>query len=86
MFNVNNKSAMRQGGWNTCEADTQLKEHSVREIARSNNDIRYIACMLDLRDNTVILDIPAFDSKYVSLMAPNRALKTFRRATESVPC
>jgi hypothetical protein len=40
----------------------------MREIARPNNDTLYIGCMLDLRKNPVILEMPAFDSKYVSLM------------------
>ncbi len=68
MYNVNNKFALKQGGWNTVDADTQLKDHTMREIARPNNDTLYIGCMLDLRNDPVILDMPAFDSKYVSLM------------------
>jgi len=68
MYNVNNKFAMKQGGWNTCLADTQLKDHTMREIARPNNDTLYIGCMLDLRKDPVILEMPAFASKYVSLM------------------
>ena len=68
MYNVNNKFALKQGGWNTCLADTQLKDHTMREIARPNNDTLYIGCMLDLRKDPVILEMPAFDSQYVSLM------------------
>ncbi len=68
MYNVNNKFALKQGGWNTCVADTRLKDHTTREIARPNNDTLYIGCMLDLRKDPVILEVPAFDSKYVSLM------------------
>jgi hypothetical protein len=68
MYNVNNKFAIKQGGWNTVDADTKLKDHTLREIARPNNDTLYICCMLDLRKDPVILDMPAFDSKYVSLM------------------
>jgi len=68
MYNVNNKFALKQGGWNTVSADTQLKDHTMRDIARPNNDSLYIGCMLDLRKDPVILDIPAIDSKYVSLM------------------
>jgi len=68
MYNVNNKFALKQGGWNTCAADSQLKDHTMREIARPNNDTLYISCLLDLRTDPVILDMPAFDSKYVSLM------------------
>jgi len=68
MYNVNNKFALKQGGWNTCVADTRLKDHTMREIARPNNDTLYLGCMLDLRKDPVILEMPAFDSKYVSLM------------------
>jgi len=68
MYNVNNKFALKQGGWNTVAPDTKLKDHTMREIARPNNDTLYIGCMLDLRKDPVILEMPAFDSKYVSLM------------------
>jgi len=68
MYNVNNKFALKQGGWNTCVADTQLKDHTMREIARPNNDTLYISCLADLRKDPVVLEMPAFDSKYVSLM------------------
>ena len=68
MYNVNNKFALKQGGWNTVMADTKLKDHTMREIARPNNDSLYIGCLLDLRKDPVILNIPAIDSKYVSLM------------------
>ena len=68
MYNVNNKFALMQGGWDRCVADTELKDHTMREIARPNNDTLYIACMLDLRKDAAILEMPAFDSKYVSLM------------------
>ena len=68
MYNVNNKFALKQGGWNTCDVDTQLKDHTMREIARPNNDTLYISCLVDLRKDPVILEMPVFDSKYVSLM------------------
>jgi len=68
MYNVNNKFAMKLGGWNICDADTKLKDHTMREIARPNNDTLYISCLADLRKDPVILEMPAFDSKYVSLM------------------
>jgi len=67
MYNVNNKFALAQG-WNRAVADTRLKDHTMTDIARPNNDTLYISAMLDLRKDPVILDIPAFDSKYVSLM------------------
>ena len=68
MYNVNNKFAIKQGGWNTVDPDTELKDHTMREIARPNNDTLYISCLLDLRKEPVILDMPEFDSDYVSLM------------------
>ena len=68
MYNVNNKFAMKQGGWNTCVADTRLKDHTMREIARPNNDTLYVSCLVDVRNDAAILEVPAFDSNYVSLM------------------
>ena len=68
MYNVNNKFAMKNGAWNTCDTDTALKDHTMRDIARPNNDTLYIGCMLDLRKDPMILEMPAFDSDYVSLM------------------
>lgn len=68
IYNVNNKFAITQGGWNTVVADTTLKDHTQTDIPRPNNDTLYIGCLLDLREDAMILDIPAFDSKYVSLM------------------
>jgi hypothetical protein len=68
MYNVNNKSAVQTGGWNACQADAELKDHTLKVIARPNNDTLYLTCALDLRRDPVILELPAFDSKYVSLM------------------
>jgi len=68
MYNVNNKFALKQGGWNSMHADTQLKDHTMREIARPNNDSLYISCLLNLCDDAVVLEMPAIDSEYVSLM------------------
>ena len=68
MYNVNNKFALKHGGWNTVDADTRLKDHTMREIARPNNDTLYVSALLDLRKDPVILEMPAFDSDYVSLM------------------
>jgi hypothetical protein len=68
MYNVNNKFAMKQGGWNTCVGNTELADHTMREIARPNNDTLYISCLYDLRDNAMVLELPPFDSQYVSLM------------------
>jgi len=68
MYNVNNKFAAAQGGWNTCVADTKLKDHTMRDIARPNNDTLYTSCLLDLTNDAIIINIPAFDSSYASLM------------------
>jgi len=74
MFNVNNKFAldpsnpMSTGGWNRVKANTTLVDHSLQIIARPNNDTLYGGAALDLRAEPVILEAPAFDSKYISLM------------------
>jgi hypothetical protein len=74
MYNVNNKTAfdltspMHTGGLNIMEANTTLADHTLQAIARPNNDTLYTFGLLDLRNEPIILDIPAFDSKYVSLM------------------
>jgi hypothetical protein len=74
MYNVNNKFAMDStnplstGGWNRIKANTTLADHTLKAIARPNNDTLYVAAMLDLREEPVVLEAPAFDSKYVSLM------------------
>ena len=65
MYNVNNKSALAQGGWNRVAADTDLKDHTMKDIARPNNDTLYISAVLDLRKDPVILEMPAIDSDYV---------------------
>ena len=74
MYNVNNKGAEAPessptgtGGWNKLSKNTQLFDASIKIIARPNNDTLYQIAMLDLRDQPMILDVPAFDSKYVSL-------------------
>ena len=36
-------------------------------IARPNNDTLYQIAMLDLRDEPVIIEVPAFDTRYASL-------------------
>lgn len=68
LFNVNNKFAVTQGGWNTINADTKLKDHTMTDLARPNNDSFYTGIMLDLREEPFIVTLPKFDSKYVSLM------------------
>ncbi|MCL7986312.1 MAG: DUF1214 domain-containing protein [marine benthic group bacterium] len=68
LYNVNNKSIATAGGLNTIIADTRLKDHTLQDIARPNNDTYYIGAVLDLRETAVVLDLPAFDSDYASLM------------------
>jgi hypothetical protein len=69
MYNVIQKFALKGGNrWNFCVPDTKLKDHTTREIARPNNDTLYIGCMADVRKEPLVLEMPAFDSKYVSLM------------------
>ncbi len=75
MYNVNNKFAhaeegmMSTGGYNKGLKNTQLLDHTVKAIARPNNDVLYQMAMLDLRKDAGVFILPAFDSKYVSLMA-----------------
>ena len=74
MYNVNNKGAfdpanpLATGGLNIMKANMMLTDHTMQAIARPNNDTLYTFGLLDLRNEPVILDIPAFDSNYVSLM------------------
>jgi hypothetical protein len=73
LYNVINKFAldptnpMSTGGWNKMFKSTRLADADVQAIARPNNDTLYQIAMLDLRAEPVILDMPAFDSVYVSL-------------------
>ena len=74
MYNVNNKAAMdpdnplNTGGWNRIKANTTLADHTLKAIARPNNDTLYVTATLDLTREPIILQAPAIDSKYVSLM------------------
>lgn len=74
MFNVNNKfaldseSPLNTGGWNRVVVSTALADHRLEAIARPNNDTLYAAAMIDVTEEPIVLEIPAFDSKYVSLM------------------
>jgi hypothetical protein len=73
MYNVISKNATLYGsltgtdGWNTSVADTELKDHTYQAIARPNNDTLYAGCILDLRNEPIIVEYPAFDSKYAVL-------------------
>ncbi len=68
LYNVTNKFADSQGGWNTVKADTVLKDHTMTDIARPNNDTYYTSALLDLRQEPIIMDLPVFGSAYTSLM------------------
>ena len=74
MYNVNNKGAfdttnpMATGSVNRIVANTRLADHTLKVIARPNNDTLYVTALLDLTREPVILEAPVFDSKYVSLM------------------
>ena len=72
MYNVINKGAMMKEnpmmtGWNGTFAAQGLQDHTQRGIARPNNDTIYVASLLDLRNEPVIVHYPAFDSKFVCL-------------------
>lgn len=74
MFNVNNKFALdttnplSSGGYNRVKANTELADHTVQAVARPNNDTLYVVAMIDVSEAPIIMEMPAFDSKYVSLM------------------
>ena len=65
MYNVNNKFAlddsasMYSGGWNEIVVNTTLADHTLQSIARPNNDTLYIAAMIDVRQEPMILAFPS---------------------------
>jgi hypothetical protein len=73
MYNVINNFAMKKDhlfythGWNNTYFGTKLSDHTAKAIARPNNDTYYIISTLDLRDDAIVINYPAFNSKYVSL-------------------
>jgi len=74
LYNVNQKFALDSsspmwiGGWNETKGADRLLDHTVKAIARPNNDTLYWTAMIDVRREPMILEFPAYDSKYVSLM------------------
>ena len=54
-------------GWNGTSAAATLLDHTMKAIARPNNDTLYVTTIMDLRDEPVIVSYPAFDSKFVCL-------------------
>jgi hypothetical protein len=74
MYNVNNKFALAEEGmstrgYNKGFKNTQLFDHTVKAIARPNNDVLYQAALLDLRKDAAVFEFPPMESKYVSIMA-----------------
>ena len=73
MYNTNNNFAMQKAnpfstnGWNKLFIPTDLMDHTVTAIPRPNNDSLYLFAMLDMRDDAIVIQFPAFDSKFVSL-------------------
>lgn len=61
------KNPLASGGWNKTAYPKGLADASVRALPRPNNDTLYVISMLDMRDDAVVIDYPAFDSKFVSL-------------------
>ncbi len=74
MFNVNNKFALDTAnpmctqGYNRVYANTDLADHTLQAIARPNNDTLYVIAMVDVTEEPIVMEMPVFDSKYVSLM------------------
>jgi hypothetical protein len=66
-FAVNDKNPFAAGGWNKTHYPQGLMDASVRAIPRPNNDTLYVLSLLDLRKDAVVIQYPAFNSKFVSL-------------------
>ena len=80
MFNVIQKfaldpasGALFMAGFNRPKASTALADHTVKSIARPNNDTLYQGAVLDLRLDPVIVEYPAIDSKFVVLQTSGYA-------------
>ena len=73
MYNTNNNFAMdpnnpfSTGGWNRSYVPEGLVDHTFAAVPRPNSDTLYFISMLDLRHDAVVIEYPAFDSKFVSL-------------------
>ena len=73
MYNVINNFAMADEnplsthGWNRTHFGITLADHTVKAIARPNNDTFYILSLLDVRDDAIVIHYPAIDTKYASL-------------------
>jgi len=74
MYNTNQKMALAElgvttKGYNKGMRKTELLDHSEKFIARPNNDVLYQLAMLDLRKDAIVFEIPAIESRFVSMMA-----------------
>lgn len=72
MYNVINKAAMQEEnpmktGWNGTYAAEGLLDHTMKAIARPNNDTLYVTSNVNLYFEPVVVQYPAFDSKFVCL-------------------
>lgn len=73
LYNVLNKFALDESrpmcthGYNKMFKATALFNADVKSIARPNNDTYYEIAALDMHNEPVVLEVPAFASKYVSL-------------------
>lgn len=73
MYNTLSNFAMQKTnpfstkGWNKMYIPEGLTDHNMTAIPRPNNDSLYLIAMLDMRDDAVVIQFPAYDSKYVSL-------------------
>ncbi|MCZ6810259.1 MAG: DUF1214 domain-containing protein [Proteobacteria bacterium] len=80
MFNVIQKfaldpasGALFMAGFNSPKAATALADHTVKSIARPNNDTLYQGAVLDLRHDPIIVEYPAIDSKFAVLQTSGYA-------------
>ena len=64
---MNDKNPFAAGGWNKTHYPKGLMDATVRGIPRPNNDTLYVLSLLDLRKDPVVIQYPAFNSRYVSL-------------------
>ena len=66
-FAVNAKNPFASGGWNKTHYPQGLMDASVRAIPRPNNDTLYVLSLIDLRKDAVVIQYPAFNSRFASL-------------------
>lgn len=73
LYNTVNNFALQKGnpfsthGWNKTYLPTKLADHTLTAIPTPNNDSLYVISVLDMRDDAIVIQFPAYDSKSVSL-------------------